>query len=84
MSKKAYMSSMSDVTYLLRSLAHMRGEISSAQEAVRLLSEQLETWRTWHEDLEQEITQAIVDSGSGSVGAKCSKNKNYDFDRENK
>lgn len=51
-----------DVAYLLRSLSHMRGEISAAQEAVRVLSDQLETWRTWHDDLEQELVRAFVGS----------------------
>ena len=60
--------SASDVIYLLRSLAQMRGEISAAQEAIRVMSDQLETWRTWHDDIEQELVSSLSGEKPAVVG----------------
>lgn len=74
MSENSTKMNTSDIAYLLRSLAHMRGEILTAQETVRVLSDQLETWRTWHEDIEQDLVRILPGIGTEAVDQECPPN----------
>jgi len=48
--------------YIIRSLAHMRGEMTVMQDQLDGMKERLEAMATWHADIEDRVGEDLMDA----------------------